>query len=69
MEVKGPWCGYHNKAIADKPYFIECDISGGVDVGIGVLPERNMPFTCCGYEYKGKAEWTREDVEGGEEDE
>jgi len=53
----GPWCDYHRMPICQKPYMVECDISGGVDVGIGTIPERSEPWTCGYYEYKGYAGW------------
>jgi hypothetical protein len=69
-EVYGPYCGYHDKPISEKPYFIECDNGGGFDTGLGWYPEFPLPYTCFHYESKGKAEWTPEDqYDGGTKDE
>ena len=57
-EISGPYCGYFDKPIADKPYFIECETSGGIDTGFGWITEEPVPFTCLWYKSKGKAEWT-----------
>lgn len=58
QEIFGAYCDHHNKIISDEPYFIECEISYG-----SFGEELVMPFTCQCYEYKGKAEWTKENVE------
>lgn len=55
----GPYCAYFDKPISEEPYFLDCDIMGGVDTGFGPLPENPMPYSCMHYENKGKAEWTR----------
>ena len=69
-EVYGPYCGYHDKPISEKPYFIECDNGGGFDTRLGWHPEFPLPYTCFHYESKGKAEWTPEDqYDGGTKDE
>lgn len=57
-EHSGPYCGYHDKPISEKPYFIDCDTDGGFDTGFGWYPESPIPYTCFHYESKGKAEWT-----------
>lgn len=59
-EVYGPFCGYHDKPISEKPYFIDCDHGGGFDTGLGWHPDFPMAYTCFHYESKGKAEWTPE---------
>lgn len=70
MEEKGPYCGYHDKPMTDKPYFIDCDVGGGIDTGLGWLPEKPIPFSCWHYQSKGKAEWTPEEqYDGGTKDE
>lgn len=43
-EVYGPYCGYHDKPISEKPYFIECDNGGGFDTGLGWYPEFPLPY-------------------------
>lgn len=67
IEVKGPYCGYHDKPIHEKPYFIDCDNGGGFNTGVGYHPEFPIPYTCFHYENKGKAEWTpAEEYEKGD---
>lgn len=55
MDVYGPYCGYHDKPIMERPYFIECEMHQD-----GYGEDYPMPGTCDHYEYKGKAEWTEE---------
>lgn len=65
-EECGPYCGYHDKPISEKPYFIDCDNGGGFCTGLGYHPEFPQPYTCLHYESKGKAGWTPEEqYEGG----
>lgn len=52
--VFAPYCDKFDKSISDKPYLIDCETTGDP------FPERPIPFTCFEYEYKGKAEWTKE---------
>ena len=54
VDLYGPFCGYHNKPIFEKPYYIECDTHNYGGWG----PERPVPGTCLAYKYKGKAGWT-----------
>lgn len=54
-----PYCDVHNEPVYKKPYFIECDSSGGFDTGEGFWDEKPMPGTCFYYEYKGKPGWTK----------
>ena len=54
MERFGAYCDYHDTPVFEKPYFIECDVAQQ-DYGT----EMKVPFSCQGYEYKGKSEWTR----------
>ena len=58
LEILDAYCKKQNMPISDKPYFDECDISCGP-----YGEEIPIPFTCENYEYKGKAEWTKEEVE------
>lgn len=68
-EVYGAYCGHHKKPISEKPYFIDCDMCGGIDTGFGVIPEEPVPYTCFLYKSKGKAEWTPEAYyNGGDND-
>lgn len=55
----GPFCDYHNIAIFEKPYNIECDCSAYL---YGDGEETPDPGTCWNYEYKGKCGWTRKDA-------
>jgi hypothetical protein len=57
IERYGAYCGYHNKPMSEKPYYIDCE--EGQDEYYG---DSKMPGTCDHYEYKGKAEWTIEEV-------
>lgn len=60
VEVRRPWCAKHDKPMHEKPYYIDCDYGGGFDTGFGYHDEFPLPGTCEYYEYKGKAEWTKE---------
>lgn len=71
-ERNGPYCGHHNMPISKEPYFIDCDFSGGINIGFGSgsIPIQPIPYTCSHYQSKGKAEWTPEDqYNGGQENE
>lgn len=59
-----PWCKVHNKAIHEKPYFIECDEyqrhSADVAYHYDYDPDevyQPIPGTCSNYAYKGYAGW------------
>ena len=58
LSAEIPVCRIHNIPVYDKPYEIDCkrEVSrlNGYD-------ERAVPGTCIHYEYKGSAEWTREE--------
>ena len=57
IEEIGPYCDHHDKPIHEKPYYIECE-----EQQDGWSPDRPLPGTCYYYEYKGKAEWTKEEA-------
>jgi len=57
QEVYGPLCDHHDKPIHEKPYFIDCERCGDC-----YYEDAPAPGTCEHYEYKGKAEWTIEEV-------
>jgi hypothetical protein len=57
IEEYGPLCDHHDKPIHEKPYFIDCEVEQD-----GWGRDRTIPGTCEHYEYKGKAEWTIEEV-------
>lgn len=58
IENIGPYCDFHDKPIHEKPYFIDCEERGS-GYFENIYP---VPGTCEHYEYKGKAEWTIEEV-------
>ena len=57
IKTWAPYCNHHQKPIHEKPYFIDCEQYQ--DCYCADIP---VPGTCEHYEYKGKAEWTIEEV-------
>jgi hypothetical protein len=72
-EQFGVYCAYHNVPMGDKPYFIECDERQACSPDEAYYYELDpddlsypLPGTCHHYEYKGKAEWTRDEEQEDE---